>query len=99
MLLNKNIIINIYIYIYYKKIFEYNVVIDFLCKKNTEHHKHYAMVAVTGLRSVPAEVGEYVQGFLTNKNRFVDRKEAAQIALKCNQISEPKRILFSEDVY
>lgn len=59
----------------------------------------YAMIAVTGLRSVPAEVGEYVQGFLTNKNRFVDRKEAAQIALECNQISEPKNILFSEDVY
>ena len=31
-------------------------------------------------------VGKYTQGFLTNKNRFVDRKEGAEIALKQNQI-------------
>jgi hypothetical protein len=63
----------------------------------------YQMVAITGLRSVESEVGEYVQGFLTNKNRFVDRKDGAEIALKENQIINMDRfnpnMLFSEDLY
>jgi hypothetical protein len=29
--------------------------------------------------SVTSEVGEYIQGFLTSKNRFVDREEGAKI--------------------
>lgn len=43
-----------------------------------------------------------VQGFLTNKNRFVDRKEAAEIAYKAGQIDQPTTHpigLFSEDLY
>ena len=39
------------------------------------------------------------QGFLTSKDRFVTRKEAAQIALDVGQITEPVDILFSEDLY
>lgn len=44
---------------------------------------------------------EKVQGFLTNKDRFVDRKQAAIIAFDCGQIeSLPKNgKLFSEDLY
>ena len=59
----------------------------------------YQMVAITGLRN--AEAGESVQGFLTNKNRFVDRKEGAKIALTTNQIDklEYGTILYSEDLY
>ena len=38
-------------------------------------------------------------GFLTSVGRYVDRKEAAKIALACGQISEPKSVLFSEDLY
>lgn len=55
------------------------------------------------------EFGEYVghtrfrdtevQGFLTTKNRFVDRKEAAVLAYSAGQISEPKEELYSEDLY
>lgn len=37
----------------------------------------YQMVAITGLNQHQA--GEEIQGFLTNKNRFVDRKEGSQI--------------------
>ncbi len=48
----------------------------------------YQMVAITGLKSYQA--GEHEEGFLTNKNRFVDRKEAAQIALKAKQIKKLK---------
>jgi hypothetical protein len=47
-----------------------------------------------------------VQGFLTNTNRFVNRKEAYQIAFKANQIKGPNKGysensigLTSEDLY
>ena len=59
----------------------------------------YQMVAITGLKSNPDEAGEEVQGFLTNKNRFVDREEAAQIAFDAGQTEEKKIRLFSEDLY
>lgn len=66
-------------------------------------HRHphcmYSMIAITGKRSVEPEVGEYVQGFLTNKNRFVGREEAAIIAFDANQIKEEKETLYSEDLY
>lgn len=66
-------------------------------------HRHphcmYSMIAITGKRSVESEVGEYVQGFLTNKNRFVGREEAAIIAFDANQIKEEKERLYSEDIY
>jgi hypothetical protein len=44
-------------------------------------------------------VGEYEQGFLTNTNRFVDRKEAGQIAFAAGQTEELKTTLYSEDLY
>lgn len=63
----------------------------------------YQMVAITGLRSVPSEAGEEVQGFLTNKNRFVDREEGYDIAEAAEQLNErPRgggRTLYSEDLY
>lgn len=74
-------------------------------------HRHSdcisTLVALSGLRSVqlaPDGVGEYVQGFLTNTNRFVDRMEAMDIAFKAAQISvdqlyNPTIGLFSEDLY
>lgn len=39
------------------------------------------------------------QGFLTNKNRFVDRKEAAEIAFGAGQINKIVTKLYSEDLY
>ena len=59
----------------------------------------YQMVAITGLRSCPSESGPEVQGFLTNKNRFVDREEAAQIAYDAGQTETLLKRLFSEDLY
>lgn len=44
----------------------------------------------------------HIQGFWTNDNRFVDRKEAIAIAWKANQINDDKLKcgeLFSEDVW
>lgn len=69
-------------------------------------HRHtnciYTMSSITGLRTVERgkdATGDHVQGFLTSKNRFVTREEAAQIALDFGQISQTKRELFSEDLY
>ena len=59
----------------------------------------WTMGCLTGLRSVDGEVGEYEQGFLTNKNRFVGREEAAIIAFDAKQIEQEKKTLFSEDLY
>lgn len=47
---------------------------------------------------------DWEQGFLTNKGRFVDRKEAMKIAKAQNQVirlsgSQNSDILFSEDLY
>lgn len=55
--------------------------------------------ALTGLKQ--CEAGEEIQGFLTNKNKFVDRGEGAKIALKSGQITKLKygTILYSEDLY
>ena len=40
------------------------------------------------------------EGFLTSKNRFVDRKEAYKIALHAGQVKEKdNEKLFSEDLY
>jgi hypothetical protein len=73
-------------------------------------HRHGDIIKnfgnLTGLRTVTNgenSCGEYVQGFLTNKNRFVDRKEAADIAVQANQIIDLGRFnqnhLYSEDIY
>ena len=59
----------------------------------------YQMVGITGLRSIPQEAGEEVQGFLTNKNRFVDREEGGRIAFDSGQTIELKTFLYSEDIY
>lgn len=86
------------------KIFEHNV-LPVNCDRGLVFcgHRHpqcmYTMISITGKRSVTPEVGEYVQGFLTNKNRFVDRQEAAKIAFDANQIESEIETLHSEDLY
>ena len=48
-------------------------------------------------------VTQEMQGFLTNKNRFVSRREAYEIAVAAQQLiieeSQQCRILYSEDLY
>ncbi len=61
------------------------------------------------LRKQRMELGvlEEEQGFLTSKNRFVDRREAATIALSQNQFKDPEEYfevsksnyLYSENIY
>ena len=73
-------------------------------------HRHghciASFVAITGKRSVLPECGEYVQGFITVANKFVDRQEAYKIAFAANQIIGPNKGysensigLTSEDLY
>jgi hypothetical protein len=42
---------------------------------------------------------EKSQGFITNFNRYVERKEGGEIAFKAGQTSELKETLYSEDLY
>ena len=49
-------------------------------------------------------MGKSIQGFLTSKDRFVNRKEALEIAIAAGQVNEnelgnPLIGLFSEDLY
>lgn len=48
-----------------------------------------------------AMIGNEDQGFLTSKKRFVDRLEAAEIAMNAGQIEAPRYgpELFSEDLW
>lgn len=69
-------------------------------------HRHANCINITSnlskLRSVKFAidgVGESIQGFLTNTNRFVDREEGAKIAYKARQITHKKFELYSEDIY
>lgn len=57
----------------------------------------YQMVAITG--KFQDDAGEEIQGFLTSKNRFVDREEAGRIAFSVGQTKELKSYLFSEDLW
>ena len=61
---------------------------------------------LSGLRTVkisPDGVGETIQGFLTNHNRFVDREEGLIIAVNANQVLDMSDVrgdrLYSEDLY
>lgn len=81
------------------------------------HHNCYATYAA--IREVNDkkhfQLGESVQGFITNRDRFLNRKEAYIIALSCEQITkrpdneeldrifgkiqDHEQILISEDLY
>src|SRR5574342_668956 len=50
---------------------------------------------LTGLKSKC----EDVQGFLTSKDRFVNREEGGAIAFEAGQITKSTNCLFSEDLY
>jgi hypothetical protein len=77
-------------------------------------HCLWTMACLTGLRTATFAddgTGDHEQGFLTNHNRFVDRKEAYKIAYENDQIIGPNRgipdneigltseDLYSEDLY
>lgn len=64
-------------------------------------HRHHncihQMVNIYGIYS--SKAGEYVQGFLTSNNRFVDRKEAYEIHIANGNTADFINCLYSEDLY
>ena len=55
-------------------------------------------IALTG--KTMHEAGENIQGFLTDKNRFINRKEAAKMWIEQgNKLEYSTEELFSEDLY
>lgn len=76
------------------------------------HHNCYNVLSSLGkalnlerrTREIIEVINRDSQGFLTNTNRFVNRKEAAIIAKEANQLINPRLyedgyILTSEDLY
>lgn len=58
---------------------------------------HNCFITVSILNDSVRPVCE--QGFLTSKDRWVNREEAAKIAFANGQIKKETKILFSEDIY
>jgi hypothetical protein len=63
------------------------------------HHNCFAIIAQLGVDLKSIREGRIVEGFMTSTNKFLDRKEAAKLALKACQIETEKKILYSEDLY
>lgn len=60
------------------------------------------MLALTGKRSIrfgEGTVGDYVQGFLTSENRFLNRQEAHALFVKNGGTPNFDDELYSEDLY
>ena len=74
---------------------------------NTNHgivfcgHRHGHIIAQLNclLGKSQHELGESIQGFLTSKNRFIDRSEAAELFIKNGGKPDFETRLFSEDLY
>ena len=68
-------------------------------------HRHPGIIHqhVTLLGKSAFQMGDNEQGFLTSTNRFVNRGEALEIALKNDQVMDINEIrgkeLYSEDLY
>lgn len=69
------------------------------------HHNIYASVMIinnkemTALERMTEANGKAIQGFLTSKDRFLNREEAGKLAYEMKQISKMTKCLFSEDLY
>jgi hypothetical protein len=65
------------------------------------HNCMYQMIAISG--KYQHQAGEEIQGFLTSKNRFVNRNEGLEIALKMNQVIDLDDVhgykLYSDNLY
>ena len=60
------------------------------------HHNCYATIYLIDDKE---HVKPHIQGFLTSKDRFVNRQEAAEIAVASKQVWNINKALFSEDLY
>ena len=60
---------------------------------------HNCFVIISNLDSDFFNVKDKKQGFMTSKDRFVDRTEAGKIAFGAGQIKKMTDTLMSEDIY
>lgn len=63
------------------------------------HHNCYYIASICLADGYSEVKGTCVQGFLTSKDIFIDRKQAGELAFKSRQIKELTDCLFSEDLY
>lgn len=56
------------------------------------------IVTITKVNKILEVIGQEKQGFITSTNRFVGRKEAAEIAFKAGQVDKQVEGLMSEDI-
>ena len=75
-----------------------NIEIGFVVS-GRRHHNCYYIASVCLAEKYSEAKGTCVQGFLTSKDNFLDRKEAGKLAFEQKQIPEPTNCLFSEDLY
>ena len=61
--------------------------------------RHHNCIMLNALLTGRKTTEKDIQGFLTAQDRFVDRKEAADIAYKAGQIKDITDCLISEDLY
>lgn len=72
-----------------------------ICHTAEPPRRHHDVIREMAKRNFGPEC-MHNQGFMTDRGRFVDRKEALEIATKANQIkikTSPKDKLFSEDLW
>lgn len=63
-------------------------------------YRHGSIIAAMGSFGEPTRLSKTVQGFLTSKNRFLDRSEALELVKQTGQcIPEYNDELYSEDLY
>lgn len=80
-----------------------NITEGFVVCGRRHHNCYITTYILTGGESMVIKMseanGRAIQGFITNTNRFVDRKEGGEIALAAKQIERQTTCLFSEDLY
>jgi hypothetical protein len=60
---------------------------------------HNCFVGLNEILGPGRDKSKVIQGFMTNKDRFVDRQEAAKIAYECGQTKKNEETLLSECLY
>jgi hypothetical protein len=63
------------------------------------HHNCYYIASTCLAENYSETKGTAVQGFLTSHDRFLDRKEAGEVAHSVGQTPSLTNCLFSEDLY
>lgn len=76
-----------------------NIDTGFVVTGRRHHNCFYTVAACKCTDANRMDFGNQVQGFITNKDRFVNREEAGRIAFSAGQTDKLREMLFSEDLY